>query len=80
MLLAIPRSAELRPPKTGSEFDPIPAAPLLHGGIRPTDLSWIPAISKLKRPGTMPTNVGLQKHDVRGGSAEWPVPNCISHV
>ncbi|GFZ12291.1 tubulin beta-7 chain [Actinidia rufa] len=51
-LLAIPQSAELRPPKASREFDPIPATPLLHGGIRSPNLTrnknssyfveWIP--------------------------------------
>ncbi|GFS32337.1 tubulin beta 8 [Actinidia rufa] len=78
MLFAIPRSAELRPTKASREFDPIPATPLLHGGVCAPNLTRVPAIPGPDCPGAHPTNVGFQEHDNKNSSyfVEW-IPNNV---
>merc|ERR1712066_258607 len=57
-------SAQLRSPQDCRELDSLPAAPLLHDGLRALDLAWLTAVPRSHRAGAHAADVRRQNHDV----------------
>ncbi|AQK63996.1 Tubulin beta-4 chain [Zea mays] len=66
--------------QAGGEPDPVPAAALLHGGVRPADVPRLAAVPRADGAGADAADVGCQEHDVRGGPAPRAVPDSVRHV
>jgi hypothetical protein len=80
VLPAVPGPAELGPPQAGGEPDPVPAAALLHGGVRAADVARVAAVPRADGAGADAADVGRQEHDVRGGPAARAVSDGVRHV
>lgn len=80
LLPPLPGAAELRPPEAGGEPDPVPAAALLHGGVRPPDVARVAAVPSPNDPGADAADVGREKHDVRRRPTARAVPDGVGDV
>ena len=80
MLFKIPGAVELGPAETGREFNSLPAAALLHGGIRTADVTRVAAVPRVDRTGADAADVGREEHDVRGRPAARALSDRVGHV
>ena len=80
MLLAVPRTVELRFAETGGQLGALPTPPLLHGWFRAPHIPWLAAIPRTNRTRAHTTDVGCQEHDVRGRSAPREIPHRVRNV
>merc|ERR1711907_445984 len=65
LLLALPRTAQLRPPQDCRELDPVPSPPLLYDRVRPFDIAWFATVSCVDRARVDSADVRCKEYDVR---------------
>lgn len=76
----VPRSAERRPPQAGGQHGAVPAAPLLHAGIRATHGPRQSVVPSHERARAHSANVRRQEHDGRLRPTTRPVPHRRRHI